>query len=257
MGAAEKWAPDATPLVLVLAEALSSPPVDFGTVAASWVRGGQGTSGPPTEPTARLLGHLARAQRPPVPADGLTTLVGLPLALPAALATFQAPRDLLGTAYHAARLTSADERVTWGAVAIAVAAARFLLDKRDFIPDVIEALAVNSAPPGLLEAIRKVPVLRPDSNGRLPLPGDDPATRGVIAALWLADREPNPARAAAWLDSGAGADGHAAVAAAGLLAARGGWTGTTAEPALDGGLRQHCDDIAARLAGPTRFSAPT
>ena len=113
-GASIESAPDAAALAFSLAEALSAPPVDFAEVARRWVAL-QGLGG--IRPaTGELLSHLATQQRPPVPGDLLTSLVGLPLALPVALATFGSPRDLLGTAYHAARLTSADERVTWGTV---------------------------------------------------------------------------------------------------------------------------------------------
>lgn len=246
-GASTALAPDAGPFALALADALSVPPVDFADVARRWAAIAELEGVRPE--TRRLLSHLAAQQRPPVPGDRLTSLVGLPLGLPVALATFRSPRDLLGTAYHAARLTSADERVTWGTVAIGVAAARFLLGKVDFIPDVIEALKVNDAPADLLDAIRRVPVLPPAPEQGEPRRPEEPASWAVVAALWAAYRCPAGDGAIEWIHR-AGIHDDAAVAAAGLLAARDGerrfpraWVPAAVE-------RQRCDDLAVRLSGP-------
>ncbi|MDZ4673261.1 MAG: hypothetical protein SGI84_02340, partial [Gemmatimonadota bacterium] len=91
--------------------------------------------------------------------------------------------------------------------------------------------------------------------GPLALPSSDPATRGVVSVLWLAHWEPNRTRATAWLAAEAGVEGYAAVAASGLLAARDGWSDPPPGPVLDDDMRQRCDDLAARLAGPTRFGS--
>ena len=246
-GASAALAPDAGPLALGLADALAAPPVDFAEVARQWAALAEMQGVRPE--TRRLLAHLAARQRPPLPGDHLASMVGLPLGLPVALATFRSPRDLLGTAYHAARLTTADEHLTWGTVGIGVAAARFLLGKVDFIPDVIEALAVNDAPAGLLDAIRRVPVLPPSPERGEPRWPEDRGSRAVVAALWAAYRCPAGDGTVAWFDR-AGIREDAAVAAAGLLAARDG------EPRIPrawlpaGVERQRCDDLAARLAGP-------
>lgn len=250
-GAAAVHAPDAAPFALELGLGLADPPLDFGRLAGHWAAL-EPAGALRQDSTRRLARHLATVQRPPGTGDGMNSMVALPLALPVALATFHAPRELLGAAYHAARLTSADEAVTWGAVAIAVAAARFLLDKRDFIPDVLEALAVNSAPPRLLDAIRRVPVLPPEPLGPWLPELADQGTRSVACALWVAYRVHAPHRATAWLASSAAVDGHAAVAAAGLLAARDGPPGVPREWAPDGAMRQRCEALATRLASPAR-----
>lgn len=248
-GAAPEAA-DAGPLALVLAEELAAPPVDFARLAARWVE--LRDVSPGRDSTRRLLDHLAARQRPPGPHDPVATLIGLPLALPTALATFHSPRDLLSTAYHVARVTASDEGLAWGTVALAVAAARFLLSKGDFIPDVLEALAVNDAPASLRDAIRRVPLLPPEppAGGR---GGEDPtATGAVVDALWAAYRCPAGEPAIAWLDR-AGLRADALVAAAGLLAAREGVARLPRAWVPVGAMRERCDALAVRLAGPDRF----
>ena len=64
---------------------------------------------------------------------------------------------------------------------IATDAARLLQGKRDFIADVIEALAGNAAPERLLQAARRVPLERPEA-----LPGAAAAEADAVAAVSLA-----------------------------------------------------------------------
>ena len=75
-----------------------------------------------------------------------------------ALAAYDAPRTLVSASYHIAALTHPDPVVAWAAVAVNVALARFLQGKRDFVPDVIEALRNNAVPEELLAAVRRVPL---------------------------------------------------------------------------------------------------
>jgi ADP-ribosylglycohydrolase len=170
--------------------------------------------------TGAALAHLALHHSPPARAagQGSDPLVRL---VPVALAAFDAPRVLVSATYHLAALTHPEPIVAWSAVAVNVAMARFLLGKRDFVPDVIEALRNNEVPEPLLTAVRRVPLpeqapgARPDS-----VPGR--ALDDAEAALRLAYHEPLLERGLRRLAGGdASAAGRAAVAGA-LLGARAG-----------------------------------
>jgi ADP-ribosyl-[dinitrogen reductase] hydrolase len=142
-------------------------------------------------------------------------------ALPVALAARGSPRNLVAGTWHTAALTHPDERCTWSAVAVNVAAAELLAGRRDFLADVIEVLRVNEAPAELLAAVRRVPLERREE---LPIVGDrawDAVTCAEIA-LWTAWHEPNLEEALIWLaNAGGDTDTNAAVAG-GLLGARDG-----------------------------------
>ena len=79
--------------------------------------------------------------------------------------------------------------VAWSAVAVNVALARFLQGKRDFVPDVIEALRGNEVPDELLAAVRRVPIPERAVAGTVgSVPGR--AADDAEAALRLAYHEP-------------------------------------------------------------------
>lgn len=135
------------------------------------------------------------ARRGPVVGDA-----SLPVLLPPlALLTFDSPANLLSVSWHVARLTHRQDEACWAAVAVNVALARFLQGHRDFVPDVIEALRNNDAPPPLLALARRLPLL--SRRDLLALPGSQaPAVVHAVAALWLAEREPIAPRGVTWLD---------------------------------------------------------
>ncbi len=212
---------DDAAMALILAEELLAPEVSLERLAGRWVTwmktDGRGIGGW----TRTALDHIDRHGTPPAASGGQAGNGAVMRCLPVALATFRTPRNLVSGTYHTAALTHPDPRCTWGAVAVNVAAARFLMGKRDFIPDVIEALRNNEAPDELLAAVRRVPLEKRDD---LPITG---AAAGYVVhcveiALWHAYHEPLLERGVVWLaNAGGDTDTNAAVAG-GLLGARDG-----------------------------------
>ncbi len=170
--------------------------------------------------TSAALAHIARHDAPPSQAAGQGS-DPLVRALPVALAAHDAPRTLISASYHIAALTHPGPVVAWAAVAVNVALGRFLQGKRDFVPDVIEALRNNAVPEELLAAVRRVPLPARD------VPPERDASAGMAlgdaeAALRLAYHEPVLERGLrAVAAPGAVAAGRAGVAGA-LLGARDG-----------------------------------
>jgi ADP-ribosylglycohydrolase len=136
--------------------------------------------------TGAALVHLARHDAQPSEAAGAGS-DPLVRVLPVALAAYDAPRTLVSATYHIATLTHPLPEVAWAAVAVNVALARFLQGKRDFVPDVIEALRSNEVPAALLAAVRRVP-LPASRAAQDDAPGQ--AVADAEAALWLAYNEP-------------------------------------------------------------------
>jgi ADP-ribosylglycohydrolase len=170
--------------------------------------------------TSAALAHIARHDAPPSQAAGQGS-DPLVRALPVALAAHDAPRTLVSASYHIAALTHPGPVVAWAVVAVNVALARFLQGKRDFVPDVIEALRNNAVPEELLAVVRRVPLPARD----VPPEGDcspGMALTDAEAALRLAYHEPVLERGLrAVAARGAVAAGRAGVAGA-LLGARDG-----------------------------------
>jgi ADP-ribosylglycohydrolase len=228
-------------LARVLAEELAAGRRDLRSLAHWWVARYQADPRAIDPETAAALAHLARHDAPPSQAAGPGS-DPLVRALPVALAAHDAPRTLVSATYHVAALTHPEPLVAWSAVAINVALARFLQGKRDFVPDVIEALRNNDVPEVLLAAVRRVPLRA--AAGEPSQPGL--ALADAEAALRLAYHESvldRGLRAAA--EPGAAAAGRAGLAGA-LLGARDGvgalpdiWTG-----AVD---RSGLASLAARL----------
>jgi ADP-ribosylglycohydrolase len=240
-------------LTLVLADELLQSEVNFRRLAqrwAEWMRSdGRGIG----IWTRTALEHIALHDSPPSSTGGQAGNGPLSRCLPVALATHQSPANLVSGTYHSAILTHPDERCAWGAVAVNVAAARFLGGKRDFIPDVIEALRNNDAPEELLSAARRVPLETKDD---LPVQGPDAgyAVHAMEIALWFAYHEPNLRRGLIWLvNAGGDTDTNAAIAG-GLMGARDGESAVPAEwiAAVPGA--EQIGALAERLAGVGRGS---
>lgn len=160
------------------ADGASSPLLDEGTaVGLAWL---QHTGMPRTAPQ--------QGELPSWPT----------LLPPVAILTFDSPRNLLSASFHLAGLTHPAPESQWGAVAVNVALARLLQGFRDIVPDVIEALRNNEAPPALLEPARRLPLLNRGDVVALARSGP-PAVTVSIAALWLAHHEPKADRGMGWL----------------------------------------------------------
>jgi len=207
-------------LTRILADELAAGRRDLQALAQRWVTRHQSDPGDIDPETSAALAHIARHDAPPSQAAGQGS-DPLVRVLPVALAAHDAPRTLVSATYHIVALTHPDPVVTWAAVAVNVALARFLEGKRDFVPDVVEALRNNAVPEELLAAVRRVPLPARDMSpeGEFP-PGL--ALADAEAALRLAYHEPvleRGLRAVAAL--GAVAAGRAGVTGA-LLGARDG-----------------------------------
>jgi ADP-ribosylglycohydrolase len=165
-------------LTRILAEELAAGRRDLQALARRWVTRHQSDPHDIDPETGLALAHIARHDAPPSQAAGQGS-DPLVRVLPVALAAHDAPRTLVSATYHIAALTHPDPVVAWAAVAVNVALSRFLRGKRDFVPDVIEALRNNAVPEELLAAVR-----------RIPLPARDVPPEGVSRpGLALADAE--------------------------------------------------------------------
>jgi ADP-ribosylglycohydrolase len=232
----------------VLADELAEGRRDLRALVQRWVARHLSGPGDMDAETAAALVHLARHDTPPsrAPGQGSDPLVRV---VPVALASYDAPRTLVSATYHIAAMTHPEPLVAWAAVAVNVALARLLGGKRDFVPDVIEALRSNEVPDALLAAMRRVP-LPPRAVGGEEAHAPGRALDDAEAALRLAYHEPVLERGLAPF---AGA-GPASAARAGLAGALfGARDGIAAIPAawaasLD---RQGLTRLAARLVTPT------
>jgi ADP-ribosyl-[dinitrogen reductase] hydrolase len=212
---------DDVALALILAEELLEPEVDLGRLAHRWARWAETDGRGIGLWTRTALRHIALHDSPPTAMAGPASNGAVSRCLPVALATFDNPRNLVAGTFHTAWLTHPDPRCAWSAVAVNVAAASFLRERRDVVPEVIEALRNNDAPEELLAAARRVPLERREE---LPLAGDEPgsAVHCMEIALWFAHHEPNLERGLVWLaNAGGDTDTNAAVAG-GLMGARDG-----------------------------------
>ncbi len=168
-----------------------------------------------------VLEGLAKYQGPGGHRSPCPGLDALAWCLPIAVAAHGSPTSLVSGTYHTAFLIHGDEQTAWAAVALNVAAARFLLGKRDFIPDVIDVLRTNGAPQFLTTAIRRIPFLR---RSELVLPGPRAADviHCVTISLWTAHHEPSFEAALRWLSGSRGHHHTTLAVTAAILGARDG-----------------------------------
>ncbi|MEZ4413449.1 MAG: ADP-ribosylglycohydrolase family protein [Gemmatimonadales bacterium] len=212
---------DDVAMALLLAEELLTGDVDLERLAQRWISWLDADGRGAGVWTRTALNHIRTHGSPPSGTGGRAPNGAVMRALPVAIATRGSPRNLVAGTWHTAALTHPDDRCTWGAVAVNVAAAELLAGRRDFLADVIEVLRVNEAPAELMAAIRRVPLERREE---LPILGDRAwdAVSCVEIALWAAWNEPNLESALIWLaNAGGDTDTNAAVAG-GLLGARDG-----------------------------------
>jgi ADP-ribosylglycohydrolase len=239
-------------LARILAEELAAGRADLRRVASRWLERYQADSRGIGSETAGALNHIARYDAPPSRGAGRSA-DPLVRCIPVALATLHSPRNLVSGTYHIVALTHPDPGVTWSAVALNVALARFLQGKRDFIADVLESLRNNSVPEELLAVVRRVPVERREEVEAAQLSPAD-AVGCLRAALWLAYHEPLLERGVRWAAEGGGPHRSALAGAAGALL--GGRDGVEALPqswttSLTG------EDSLRRLAAALVRTTPT
>ncbi|HEX9894317.1 MAG TPA: ADP-ribosylglycohydrolase family protein [Gemmatimonadales bacterium] len=200
-------------LAALLAEELLETEVDLRRLTERWItwwrRDGRGI-GPRT---GEALEHLARYDAPLPPGGGMADPGPLVRVVPIALAAASQPRNLVGGTWHTVMLTHPDATTAWTAVAANVALSQLLLGRRDFLPDVIEALQANDAAVEVLSAVRRIPFVQQDELDG----GGHAAIASAEVALWTAHHESRVDRAWAGPAAGPG-DGAALVAA--LLGAR-------------------------------------
>ena len=179
------------PLLEILADELAEGRTDVRRLAERWIERHRAEPGATDPETAAGLEFLA-SHGAPSPEGGRGS-AALARTVPVAVVAAGSPRTLVSATVHLAALTHPFPEAAWGAVAVNVALGSLLSERRDFLPDVIEALAGNGAPDRLLAAVRRVPVGRRDQMPEPELAAGD-AVAGVALALGLAYHEPIAAR---------------------------------------------------------------
>ncbi len=120
------------------------------------------------------LERLAVTGRPAAESTAGPGLGAALVTLPLAARLTRQPRNLVAGVFHVGSLIDPDPTGAFAAVTLAVTAACLLTGRRDFVPDVLDVLVANGAPPGLVAEVRLVPVPRrdpvegPDETLRLP-----------------------------------------------------------------------------------------
>src|SRR5437016_13184792 len=138
--------------------------------------------------------------------------------IPVALRYHDNVDRLIRVSTQQAAITHADERCTWGAVAVNLAGRELLNGNPYFVEEVLHRLQ-GTAPRALIEAIRRVP-WEPESD--LPIAVRDEygyVVHCVEIAFWCAVHRPSPEEALVFLaEAGGDTDTNAAVAGARLSA---------------------------------------
>lgn len=227
-------------LALLLAEDLLEAEPDLRRIAERWIAWARRDGRRLGPGTMDALEHLARYDAPrPAPterADAGPLVRSIPIGVAAATQ----PRNLLSGTWHTIMLTQADPATAWSGVAVNVALSQLLQARRDFLPDVIEALRANDATPAVLSAVRRIPfVERDELDG-----GGHVAIAAAEAALWTAHHETRIERAFAGF---AVVSPEVAAVTAALLGAR---EGEGALPAGNAPESERIRLLAKRLVAP-------
>lgn len=239
---------DDAALAVILAEELAHAEVDLRRLAHRWVAWAREDGRGIGVWTRTALEHIATHDSPPAESGGRATNGAVSRCLPVALRAFGSPRNLVSGTWHTATLTHPDPRCGWSAVAVNVAAAALLRGRRDFVPDVIEALRANAAAPEVLEAARRVPLLRQEELVFTGHAAGDAVTCMTIA-LWFAHHEPVLERGLITIvNRGGDADTNAAVAG-GLMGARDGVRAIPARWLAQIPGTDELEQLALQLAG--------
>ena len=222
---------DDAAMTLLLAESLAEKgDFDANDVAERWVkwmkRDGRGI-GLTTQRALRLIergtepfeaGRLARA-------GGAAASNGAVMrCIPVAIRYHDNVDKLVRVSTQQAAITHGDERCTWGAAAVNLAARELLHGNQYFVEEVLHRLQ-GAAPRVLVEAIRRVP-WEQESDLPIAVAGEyGYVVHCVEIAFWCAVHRPSLEEALVFLtEAGGDTDTNAAVAGA-LLGARDGETG--------------------------------
>ncbi len=222
---------DDAAMTLLLAESLAETgDFDANDVAGRWVRwmkmDGRGI-GLTTQRALRLIergtepfeaGRLARS------AGAAASNGAVMRCLPVALRYHDNIDRLIRVSTQQAAITHADQRCTWGAAAVNLAARELLHGNRHFVEEVLHRLQ-GAAPRVLSEAIRRVP-WEQESDLPIAVAGEyGYVVHCVEIAFWCALHRPSLEDALIFLaEAGGDTDSNAAVAGA-LLGAREGEAG--------------------------------
>lgn len=236
----------ATALADALLEQLVAGGVDLRQLALRWVAW-QEDDGTDVDPLLGLaLAHLREFDAPvqQLPAAGIAPIAA---ALPAAL-TGASPQAMIAGAFHVARLIDPSEESALAAVAVVVAASRFLEGSRDFLPDVIAVLRANEAPVTLLESLRVIP-RDPRTAPPVPVGATPSPTAAVTWLLWTAHHRPRALDALAAMHLAGGVSPTLGAALGALLGARDGITIWPATWLAAGGEEATLRAVLARRLG--------
>ncbi|MEO8449757.1 MAG: ADP-ribosylglycohydrolase family protein [Gemmatimonadota bacterium] len=188
-------------LIEALARELLAPQLDFPRLVTSWAAAQPVPETWLSEETPLAIQAL-RTSGAPAPDDSFGPGLGAALVtLPVALRTHRTPANLIGGTYHISRLLDPHPLGNWAAVAVNVAVACFMAGRRDFVPDVLEALKANDAPGAMMETIERVPIWRrptpaaPDGRAGGMLPE-------LETVLWALHHESQPDRVTSHLSPG-------------------------------------------------------
>jgi ADP-ribosyl-[dinitrogen reductase] hydrolase len=166
--------------------------------------------------------------------------------IPVALRYHDNVEKLIRASTQQAAITHADERCTWGAAAVNLAARELLHGNPHFVEEVLHRLE-GVAPRALVESIRRVPW---EEESALPLavPGQfGYVVHCVEIAFWCALHRPSFEEALVFLvEAGGDTDTNAAVAGA-LLGARDGETGIPPRWLDQLGSARSVSELAERL----------
>ena len=222
---------DDAAMTLLLAESLAERgDLDAADVAARWVKwmkvDGRGV-GLTTQRALRLIERGVEpfeAGRQARSAGASASNGAVMRCVPVALRFHDNIDKLIRVSTQQAAITHADERCTWGSVAVNLAARELLHGNQYFVEEVLHRLQ-GVAPRVLVEAIRRVPW---EQEGDLPVAVPNEfgyAVHCVEIAFWCAVHRPSLEEALIFLvEAGGDTDTNAAVAGA-LLGARDGETG--------------------------------
>jgi ADP-ribosyl-[dinitrogen reductase] hydrolase len=218
-------------MTLLLAESLAERgDLDAGDVAGRWVKwmkvDGRGM-GLTTQRALRLIERGVEpfeAGRQARSAGASASNGAVMRCIPVALRYHDNVDKLIRVSTQQAAITHADERCTWGAAAVNLAARELLRGNQYFVEEVLHRLQ-GAAPRVLIEAIRRVP-WEHESDLPLAVPNEfGYAVHCVEIAFWCAVHRPSLEEALVFLvEAGGDTDTNAAVAGA-LLGARDGETG--------------------------------
>ncbi len=223
---------DAAMAVLLAESLLAKGDFDANDVAARWVQWMQADGRGIGPTTQRALGLIAEGTEPfeagrlTLEANGKTAVSNgcVMRCIPVALRYHDNVDKLIRVSTQQSAITHADERCTWGATAVNLAARELLHGNPYFVEEVLHRLS-GLAPRVLLDAIRRVP-WEAESDLPIAVPGEHGyVVHCVEIAFWYAVHRPSLEEALIFLvEAGGDTDTNAAVAGA-LLGARDGVAG--------------------------------